>query len=359
MNPSNNKELDFEDDRLKSFDGVQWSHTFITPQQLAHAGFYYVGPEDLVQCNFCKLKLSQWKEGDNIEREHKLWEPFCEILMNSEKNRLETFKNWSVEFVDPEILAKIGFFYTGRKDEVKCNFCKTLVCDWKDGDDEILEHFRLSQDCELLSAYNYTANIPIDERDALYKMIEPQAHIAYSVPSNKLKNFANFKNLKPGFYTVKAINIVKLRDGMYAQLELTGGIITIFNLNSYKRASKSRLYELVGVQKKIVTMKKTEDDLYFFEQEKHSLCYHAAEPVQLKKIANGRWYDVLLFSIVDVNDEDRIRVDIEGEQYFLLNEKAHEPIINIDELEMWNKKRIYISVHRDCNNNCHVHFHEK
>lgn len=68
---------------------------------------------------------------------------------------------------------------------------------------------------------------------------------------------------------------------------------------------------------------------------------------------------VMLFSIVDVNDEDRIRVDIEGEQYFLLNERAHEPIISIDEFEMWNKKRVYISVHRDCDYTFHVHFHEK
>lgn len=85
---------------------------------------------------------------------------------------------------------------------------------------------------------------------ALYRMIEPQAHIAISIPSNKLKKFVNFKHLKPGYYTVKIIKILSLRDGMYAQLELTGGIITIFNLNSYQRASEDRLCELAEVQKK-------------------------------------------------------------------------------------------------------------
>jgi len=55
--------MDFES-RLKTFN-ENWSLTFITPFEMAQAGFFYLGVENLVKCNDCKIRLYTWRSGDN------------------------------------------------------------------------------------------------------------------------------------------------------------------------------------------------------------------------------------------------------------------------------------------------------
>ena len=55
--------MDFEG-RLKTFN-ENWSLTFITPFEMARAGFVYLGVKHIVRCNDCKIRLSTWRQGDN------------------------------------------------------------------------------------------------------------------------------------------------------------------------------------------------------------------------------------------------------------------------------------------------------
>lgn len=65
-----------------------------------------------------------------------------------EENRLNTFKDWRVTFLSPTIMARAGFYYIGRGDEVRCAFCKVEIMNWKEGDDPEQEHDRWAPHCK-------------------------------------------------------------------------------------------------------------------------------------------------------------------------------------------------------------------
>lgn len=60
-------------------------------------------------------------------------------------------------------------------------------------------------------------------------------------------------------------------------------------------------------------------------------------------------YKVLLFSIVKINDEYRVRVDITDERHFILP-KNHQQV-KMDDIEWWNKQRLTVAL-----NGCHIKF---
>ena len=56
--------------RLATFHN--WAKfSIVTPEKLAKAGFFFVGPWDRVQCAFCYGKLEKWVLGDEPAHEHK------------------------------------------------------------------------------------------------------------------------------------------------------------------------------------------------------------------------------------------------------------------------------------------------
>ena len=66
-----------ENEREKSFEGF-WSSTWpVMHNALAQAGFFYCGPEDMVQCAWCYGKLQGWEQGDNPLVEHARHFPSC------------------------------------------------------------------------------------------------------------------------------------------------------------------------------------------------------------------------------------------------------------------------------------------
>lgn len=91
--------------------------------------------------------------------------------LHKEVNRLTTFTHWIVPFIDKKLLARIGFFYIGPNDLVKCYFCKVEIGMWEPEDNPMEEHLRWSPNCRLLRGRE-TSNEPIDA-DAL-KRILPQ-----------------------------------------------------------------------------------------------------------------------------------------------------------------------------------------
>ncbi|XP_036282080.1 baculoviral IAP repeat-containing protein 2 isoform X2 [Pipistrellus kuhlii] len=143
-----------------------WPLTFLSPSELARAGFYYIGPGDRVACFACGGKLSNWEPKDDAMSEHRRHFPNCPFLENSVDTlrfsisnlsmqthaaRLRTFMYWPSHVpVQPEQLASAGFYYVGRNDDVKCFCCDGGLRCWESGDDPWIEHAKWFPRCEFL-----------------------------------------------------------------------------------------------------------------------------------------------------------------------------------------------------------------
>uniref|UniRef100_A0A1L8EIW0 Putative death-associated inhibitor of apoptosis 1 n=2 Tax=Haematobia irritans TaxID=7368 RepID=A0A1L8EIW0_HAEIR len=78
-----------------------------------------------------------------------------------EDERLKTFENWPLEFLDRNELARSGMFYMGESDKTKCYFCEVEIGRWEPNDVPVPEHLRFSPNCPLLRRRT-TNNVPIN-----------------------------------------------------------------------------------------------------------------------------------------------------------------------------------------------------
>uniref|UniRef100_A0A3Q1HLW7 RING-type E3 ubiquitin transferase n=1 Tax=Anabas testudineus TaxID=64144 RepID=A0A3Q1HLW7_ANATE len=199
---SENSELE----RLRTFQN--WpADAPVTSEELAKAGFFFLGPGDKVQCFCCGGILRCWVHGDSPSTEHQRHFPTCSFIlgravgniplqvgssdsvdgqllsqlqrmtmddqgtagqavypeMEAEDSRLTTFHNWPTEAsVEPDVLARAGFFYTGHGDNVKCFYCDGGLRNWEPGDDPWQEHAKWFPRCEFLiqsRGQDYISNI--------------------------------------------------------------------------------------------------------------------------------------------------------------------------------------------------------
>lgn len=98
-----------------------------------------------------------------------------------EECRLMTFDaNWPHDFISPRILAKIGFYYTGPYDQVRCQFCRVTIRSWEIGDNEVNEHLRWSPRCPLLQR-GETKNVPLKPISELDQLLPPPSPISFDV----------------------------------------------------------------------------------------------------------------------------------------------------------------------------------
>ncbi|KFQ57690.1 Baculoviral IAP repeat-containing protein 7-B [Pelecanus crispus] len=75
-------EMVTEEMRLSTFQN--WpQYTDMHPEQLARAGFFYTGQDDVVRCFYCDGGVRNWSFGDDPWREHAKWYPGCEFLLQS------------------------------------------------------------------------------------------------------------------------------------------------------------------------------------------------------------------------------------------------------------------------------------
>uniref|UniRef100_A0A8C4S8X1 RING-type E3 ubiquitin transferase n=1 Tax=Erpetoichthys calabaricus TaxID=27687 RepID=A0A8C4S8X1_ERPCA len=167
-NLSSNLNMRREQDRLDTFQN--WNVSNIMPSELAKAGFYYTGQSDRVMCFSCGGTLSNWEPGDRAVVEHQRHYPQCRFMrgertenvplaplcvsnpvMQLYEERLATFINWPTRIpVRPDQLAKAGFYYVGRNDDVKCFCCDGGLRCWESGDDPWVEHAKWFPRCEYL-----------------------------------------------------------------------------------------------------------------------------------------------------------------------------------------------------------------
>ncbi|GLV43985.1 Death-associated inhibitor of apoptosis 1 [Carabus blaptoides fortunei] len=90
----------------------------------------------------------------------------CEITRNmkKERDRLLTYINWPLHYMDPKDLAKAGFYSTHYEDAVRCAFCNVEICRWEEGDDPMADHQRWANNCPFVRGMN-VGNIPMDPND--------------------------------------------------------------------------------------------------------------------------------------------------------------------------------------------------
>uniref|UniRef100_A0A1I8P7I0 RING-type domain-containing protein n=1 Tax=Stomoxys calcitrans TaxID=35570 RepID=A0A1I8P7I0_STOCA len=91
-----------------------------------------------------------------------------------EDERLKTFENWPLDFVDRNELACSGMFFMGESDKTKCYFCEVEIGRWEREDQPVPEHYRWSPNCPLLRRRT-TNNVPINA-EQLERLLPPPSY---------------------------------------------------------------------------------------------------------------------------------------------------------------------------------------
>ncbi|KAK6473762.1 E3 ubiquitin-protein ligase XIAP-like [Huso huso] len=160
-----------EEARLDTFQSWPPSAP-VRPRELAQAGFYYTNSRDRVECFCCGGVLGNWEPGDEAWKEHERHFSNCFFIlghevgnipcqqppdmdtvpyMGSYEERLRSFTGQQHP-IDPERLARAGFYSTGELDKVMCFQCAGGLKGWQADEDPWEEHAKYYPGCNFLIA---------------------------------------------------------------------------------------------------------------------------------------------------------------------------------------------------------------
>ncbi|PGH07129.1 hypothetical protein GX51_01916 [Blastomyces parvus] len=163
----------------KATTQITWPHDRPSPEELAHAGFYFkptpLSPDN-VACFLCERALDGWEEDDDPVTEHLRHSSECgwAIMMDI----VRRFSN-PAEIEDPtnarivearratfasmwphdgkrgwvcktEKMVEAGWYFCAHEeseDFVSCAYCNLSLDGWEPKDDPFDEHYRRSEDC--------------------------------------------------------------------------------------------------------------------------------------------------------------------------------------------------------------------
>ncbi|RWS07542.1 baculoviral IAP repeat-containing protein 2-like isoform X2 [Dinothrombium tinctorium] len=74
--------------RLDSFKN--WPISYISKEEMADAGFYYLNNSDRVRCFTCDGVIHEWEHGDIPIEEHKRHFPNCRFLITNSLSGVDT-----------------------------------------------------------------------------------------------------------------------------------------------------------------------------------------------------------------------------------------------------------------------------
>ncbi|KAH8699112.1 hypothetical protein BGW36DRAFT_358620 [Talaromyces proteolyticus] len=163
----------------RAIQPIAWPYGSPTPEQLAHAGFFfnpYDTNPDNTTCFLCTRALDGWEEGDNPISEHLKHSPDCgwAIVMDIQQRssnpteiqdptsdaitdaRRATFSiGWPHEgkrgwLCQSTKMAEAGWYFCPNDespDLASCPYCKLSLDGWEETDDPFEEHHRRSSDC--------------------------------------------------------------------------------------------------------------------------------------------------------------------------------------------------------------------
>ncbi|ESO86604.1 hypothetical protein LOTGIDRAFT_59237, partial [Lottia gigantea] len=124
--------------------------------------------------------------------------------MTTQLERLQTFTTWPLGYPDPFILSKLGFYYTGKADQVQCCECSQTIENWHSKSNPLVEHYKVNNGCVFVQNYKETLfNFKISKSTAnLYASTEKRVR-SYSVNNVRLPSFLSVESLAhAGFYYV-------------------------------------------------------------------------------------------------------------------------------------------------------------
>ncbi|EEH08574.1 conserved hypothetical protein [Histoplasma capsulatum G186AR] len=167
-----------------------WPHERPSPEELAHAGFYYkptpLSPDNAA-CFLCERALDGWEEEDDPVTEHLRhssecgWAIMMDIVRRS-SNPAEIEDPTSARIVEArratfssmwphdgkrgwvcktEKMVEAGWYFCAHEesdDFVSCAYCKLSLDGWEPKDDPFDEHYRRSSDC---SFFHFALNKPV------------------------------------------------------------------------------------------------------------------------------------------------------------------------------------------------------
>ncbi|XP_056395499.1 baculoviral IAP repeat-containing protein 1-like isoform X2 [Hyla sarda] len=174
-----NVKMRLEARRLKSFiPGHKLSSW--APTEMASAGLYFTGVDNSMQCFCCGIVLCCTSLKLHPHEEHLHFSPSCGFIQgkdvgnvskyevrvqtsetgqeclqaySTEEARLSSFTNWPFySRIQPVLLARAGFYFTGRRDIVQCFSCDGCLGHWEENDDPWKEHAKWFPECEFLTS---------------------------------------------------------------------------------------------------------------------------------------------------------------------------------------------------------------
>ncbi|KAK4304256.1 hypothetical protein Pmani_013011 [Petrolisthes manimaculis] len=127
-----------------------------------------------------------------------------------ESVRRLTFANWILAYIDPDQLAKAGFFYLQTSDHVQCVFCQGIVGFWDPGDVPEIEHHKHFPRCVFVQGVatgNVPLSIPADDTGRVYRLLEDYHHFKITSTRPTIKP-PNSSYAIVGLATIQIFDIV-------------------------------------------------------------------------------------------------------------------------------------------------------
>ncbi|CAH2017742.1 unnamed protein product [Acanthoscelides obtectus] len=123
--------------------------------------------------------------------------------MNIEINRLQTFNEWPAHAeVNPQRIAKAGFFATKQGLEVECFACHLKISEWNYGDQVMARHAALSSTCPFVTNPITSGNIryfpPLVSSDPYSESVEARLASFENWPSSNVVSPESLANA--GFF---------------------------------------------------------------------------------------------------------------------------------------------------------------
>lgn len=199
---------------------LKWPHKFLSPEELARAGFFHYPSQDSpdnTACFLCRRSLDGWEKGDDPLVEHLKHSPDCgwAIVATIEKQdgdlsreypattrmieaRKATFadkwphenkKGWKCK---TKQLVDAGWKYTPTPeydDMATCTYCQLALDGWEPSDKPMDEHFKRSPECPFFTLINNHKQSPAAKhikakKDRTSKVSRLSTQSAFTVASD-------------------------------------------------------------------------------------------------------------------------------------------------------------------------------
>lgn len=94
--------------------------------------------------------------------------------------------------ISPQSLAKAGFYYLNRSDQVMCAWCKGVIAQWEKQDNAFQEHRRFFPNCPRAQLGPLIEIASAGIRDLGIQQISPAKNPKYSSLDARLRTYTNW-----------------------------------------------------------------------------------------------------------------------------------------------------------------------